>query len=112
LIGLREEFSLLQEMHTLRQWICGSRLLVRKLAEANFLLRLNQFGFLGICPITYHVRGNIVYLPPKHDLLVEFLPATDFLLEKLTRNHDVTRIKSIGGCAQVICSYQAVKTPS
>ncbi|KAG9318826.1 hypothetical protein JVU11DRAFT_930 [Chiua virens] len=29
-----------------------------------------------------------------------WVKALDFLLEKLSRNHDVTRIKSIGGCAQ------------
>ncbi|OAX34810.1 actin-like ATPase domain-containing protein [Rhizopogon vinicolor AM-OR11-026] len=42
-----------------------------------------------------------------------WVKALDFLLEKLSRNHDVTRIKSIGGCAQhAVVWWKSTPIPS
>ncbi|KAG1792368.1 uncharacterized protein HD556DRAFT_1239497 [Suillus plorans] len=50
----------------------------------------------------YQTQGGIFTTPgDAYTTPVDmWVKALDFLLEKLTRNHDLTRIKSIGGCAQ------------
>ena len=74
-----------------------------RFAGSNFLqgiLILEPFFFCQFfdrkLPRHRHVRP-LVYHPQ------------DFLLEKLARNHDITRIKAIGGCAQVRTSSLAAQ---
>lgn len=50
---------------------------------------------------TFYIIPSIVTLFGTCHLPLQRSQHLDFLLEKLSRNYDVTRIKSIGGCSQV-----------
>lgn len=62
------------------------------------IFRYQRFTNLGffIIPSIVTLFGTCFNISP-----TTLQPIKDFLLEKLSRNYDVTRIKSIGGCAQV-----------
>lgn len=49
-------------------------------------------------------------LAPGYPADLVFLVFTDFLLEKLQRNHDLTRVRSIGGAAQVPITPKSISS--
>ncbi|KAH7910083.1 hypothetical protein BJ138DRAFT_151743 [Hygrophoropsis aurantiaca] len=63
----------------------------------------------------YQTQGGIFTTPgDAYTTPVDmWVKALDFLLEKLSRNHDVSRIKSIGGCAQhAVVWWKSTPIPS
>ncbi|KAH7886664.1 hypothetical protein F5I97DRAFT_1869221 [Phlebopus sp. FC_14] len=63
----------------------------------------------------YQTQGGIFTTPgDAYTTPVDmWVKALDFLLEKLTRNYDVTRIKAIGGCAQhAVVWWKSTPIPS
>lgn len=63
----------------------------------------------------YQTQGGIFTTPgDAYTTPVDmWVKALDFLLEKLARNHDVTRIKAIGGCAQyAVVWWKSTPIPS
>ncbi|KAL4066548.1 hypothetical protein J3A83DRAFT_4427399 [Scleroderma citrinum] len=63
----------------------------------------------------YQTQGGIFTTPgDAYTTPVDmWVKALDFLLEKLARNHDITRIKAIGGCAQyAVVWWKSTPIPS
>lgn len=88
--GRRAAFSPPQVMLIQLRWICGSKHSVR-LHSIFCSSKRNQFLF----PLSFFGISISLILHP------------DLLLEKLHRNHDLARIRAIGGSAQVSVAFSS-----